>query len=152
MLCETFMSRWRARALELFPDMRSEIHSSESVGRFWIELTARFKDQYRSETGDEPKEPPTVIRNTCLYAVWCERSESPDTREAAGIEFYEYLPSFALQCPRPSYQRLIRDLVANLGIEEVEKMGVSLEPAESRRFLADARQANEDRRRRSRKR
>jgi hypothetical protein len=146
------MSKWRAKALDLFPDMRAEIQSAESVGGFWITLMSRFHGHYRSEIHDEPRQSPTLIRATCLYAVWCDRSESPGTQEAARIEFYEYLPSFALQCTRLNCQRLVGDLVANLGTEEIARMGVSLGPVDLDRFLAEVRRADGDRRRRSQKR
>jgi len=138
------MSTWRARALEMFPDMRSQIQSAESVGYFWVDLIWRLKANYAQ---DEPKEPPSVVRAICLYAVWCAGSESQATREAACIEFYEYLPKFALECPATGYKRLIRDVLANFGLAEIEQMGVSLDAADLKRFLADARQAEEERRR-----
>lgn len=145
------MSEWRAKALELFPDMRSEIQSAESVGGFWIELISRFEGRYSSATHDEPKERAALIRSTCLYAIWCDRSESLNTQEAARIEFYEYLPSFALGCTDVNYARLVRDLVVNMGIGEFGKMGASLKPVEREKFLADARGSDDERRRLSRK-
>jgi len=132
--------------------MRAEIESTESVGSLWIELISRFHGHYSSEIEDAPTNSPALVRATCLYAIWCDRSESSTTQEAARIEFYEDLPTFALQCTRLNRQRLIRDLVANLGTEEIAKMGVSLGAADLERFQAEARSADGDRRRRSQKR
>ena len=74
------------------------------------------------------------------------------TREAAWTEFYEYLPGFAFQCPEPVYRKIIADLVSNIGMAEVEKMGCSLNQADRNKFLTDAQQAEDDRKRASQKR
>jgi hypothetical protein len=146
------MSQWRAKALELFPGMRSEVESAESVGYLWIELISHFHGYYRTELSFVPKESATLTRPICLFATWCTRSESVDTQQAAWIEFYGHLPGFAMRCADPVYKRIIRDLVANIGIAEVEKMGAFLKPEDLKGFLADARQADDERRRRSGKR
>ena len=86
-----------------------------------------------------------------MYAIWCDRSESQSTQEAAWIEFYEYFPEFALKCPEPVYRKIIADLVSNIGMAEVEKMGCSLDQTDHNKFLADARQADDDRKRKSQK-
>jgi hypothetical protein len=39
---EAMMSKWRARALDLFPEMRAQIQSAESVGALWIDLISRL--------------------------------------------------------------------------------------------------------------
>jgi hypothetical protein len=62
------------------------------------------------------------------------------------------VPPFALRCTDFNRKRLIRDLVENLGIAEIGRMGVSLEPAELKRFLEDVRCEDDRRRRRSQKR
>ena len=92
------------------------------------------------------------VRAICLYATWCTASDSPETQQAAAIEFYFYLPRFALQCPDSVYKRFIQELIANLPLMEITKMGGGLQPSDLKRFLADVRQAEDERRRRSRKR
>ena len=87
------MSMWRAKALDLFPYLRSDIESAEEVGALWIDLMARFQDHYNSERSSEP---PEFVRAVCLYAVWCAGSSSLTTKEAAWIELYEYLPKTRL--------------------------------------------------------
>jgi hypothetical protein len=146
------MSKWRARALDVFPEMRAEIESAESVGRLWIELISRLHGHYSSAQHATPRESPDLFRAICLYAIWCVGSDSLETQQAAGIEFYFYLPRFALQSPDSVYRRFIRELVTNMPMAEIEKMGGSLKPSDLKRFLADVRQADEERQRRSRKR
>src|SRR5258707_12639995 len=109
------MSMWRAKALECFPYLRSDIESAESIGALWIDLMARFKSHYRNEPGDQVGESPEFIRAVCLYAIWCAGSRSPGTIEAAWIEFYEYLPKNALQRPASTCKSIVRDMVANIG-------------------------------------
>jgi hypothetical protein len=143
------MSVWRAKALECFPYLRSEIESVDSVGALWIDLIARFQSHYSSEsTGELPE----FIRAICLYANWCSASKSLGTKEAAWIEFYEYLPKAVLRGPADRCRGIVRDLVANLGLREVEKMGCSLKPSDLQIFLGAAREAEDERRRKSQKR
>ena len=144
------MSKWRAKALELFPDMRTEVESADSVGALGIELIMRLLCHYNADaaTGDRPN----LFRAICLYATWCKGSDSPKTQEVAAIEFYFGLPRFALLCPDSVYKRFIQDLTANLPLKEIEEMGSSLQPGDLKKFLADVRQAEDERRRRSQKR
>ena len=93
-----------------------------------------------------------LVRAVCMYAIWCTRSESQRTREAGLIEFYQYFPKFALQCPDPVYLEILNDLISNIGIKEVEKMGATLAQADLNRFLMDAQSVDDDRKRRSKKR
>jgi hypothetical protein len=146
------MSKWRAKALECFPAMRTEIEATESIANLWVELIARLHGHYRSGIQENPNEPTEYVRAVCMYAIWCSKSESPRTQDAAFIEFYEYFPRFALQCPEPTYWKIVSDLLSNLGMAEVEKMGAILKDADRERFLADARRSDHDRTRKSRKR
>ncbi len=147
------MSKWRERALDVFPEMRAEIESAESVGRLWIELISLLHDHYKSaQEAAAPRESARLFRAICLYAIWCAGSDSLETQQAAGIEFYFYLPRFALQWPDSIYSRFMRELVASMPMAEIEKMGGSLKPSDLKRFLADVRQADDKRQRRSRKR
>jgi hypothetical protein len=137
--------------LECFPHMRSDIQFAESIGAFWIDLIANFQRLYGHEPHDELGEAPEFVRALCLYATWCAGSRSLSTRQAAWIEFYEYLPAFALRCPEIIYRRIVRDLVTNIGIGEVEKMGCSLKLSDLNRFLSCARESEDERKRRSQK-
>src|SRR5271163_3015215 len=126
--------------------MRSEIQSSASVGYLCVELASRFGDYYRAPRLEGRSGTPKLIRAICLYAVWCTRSASVETQQAAGIEFYGGIPRAALQCTAVVYKRIVNDLVAILGIAEIERSVGNSE------FLADAREAELVRLRRSRKR
>jgi hypothetical protein len=145
------MSKWRAKALEYFPALRMEIQAADSVGGLWVDLIAHLHSYYRSGPEEKTKESPELIRAVSMYAIWCDKSESQCTQEAAWIEFYDYFPKFALQCPELVYREIIADLVLNIGMAEIEKMGCSLDQATHNRFLADARQADDDRRRKPQK-
>ena len=140
------MSKWRARALELFPDMRTEIQSSASVGRLWIELGLRLEGVYSADDSVATQDSPNLLRAICLYATWCKGSDSPKTREVAAIEFYLGLPQFALRSRDSVYKRFIQDLITHLPLKQIEEMGSSLQLGEMKRFLADVRQAKDERR------
>jgi hypothetical protein len=90
---------WRTKALELFPDMRSEIQAVESISTLWIKLHVRFQQYYESVEQDDST---ALIRNICMYAIWCDKSDAPDVQNPAWIEFYETLPIWALQSESPS--------------------------------------------------
>jgi hypothetical protein len=150
------LSRWRAKALELFPEMRSEIQTAETVGAVWVTLAFRFQGSYDAEQSTDEMERRKLIRNICLYAVWCTRSKSFDAQQAAWISFYEGLPKFAIRCEPSIYKKIVRELIENLGIEEIERSAGTITAymtsAESKKFLADVRQAEQERQKRSRKR
>ena len=67
------------------------------------------------------------------------------------IEFYEYFPKFALQCPDSVYRKILDDLVSHIGIKEVRKMGAVLAQADLNLFLTDAQRVDDDRKRKSKK-
>jgi hypothetical protein len=133
---------WRTRALELMPGMGPEIETAESVGRLWIELVSRLHGL----------ESPELFRAVCLYAIWCTGSDSWEAQQAAGVEFYFHLPGHARQWGDAAYRRFVKGLIANLPRAEIEKMGGGLSPEERKRFFADIQEAEEEQRRRSRKR
>jgi hypothetical protein len=147
------MSTWRAKALELFPDMRSAIQSAETVGALWVQLMARFARHYRQIAQAETGESPELMRAICLYAVWCTRSKSFAIREPAYIGFFQHMQS-VLRIKPQMRKQIISDLVANLGLAELEKqsgeIGYSMKPDEVQRFFADAREAENERQRRMR--
>ena len=125
------MSAWRAKALELFPEIRSVVESAPSIADLWVELAVRFQRHY-TEAPEEGTAP--TIRATCLYAVWCTGSTSRAVNEAASIEFYEYLPEFALALPEGGCKQVVRDIVTNIGTGELKKMGCTLNRMDLRRF------------------
>jgi hypothetical protein len=150
------MSAWRTKALELFPEMRSEVESAQSAGVLWIELISRFREFYNPVSETQRSEPPNLIRNICMFAIWCTRVNAADVQQGAWIEFYEGVPQFAFQSRPSVYKRIIRDLVSSLGISEVEKstgtMLAHLTAEQQKKFMADLEQAEYERQRRSSKR
>jgi hypothetical protein len=135
--------------------MRPEIHSANSLGEFWIELSARFRSYYAVHDERKSAESSSIIRASCLYAIWCARSESIEVRQPALIEFYQRLPRFAVHCNPSNYKRIVDDLVSHLGIAELEKesgeIGFCLKADQKKKFMADLRQAEAERQMRSRK-
>jgi hypothetical protein len=102
---EAPLSTWRARAISLFPELHPQLESADSISALWIELRFRLEHHYR----DNPTESPSLFRSICLYAIWCVASPSQAVQDAAAIEFYCYLPQFALR-NRAVYERFTRDL------------------------------------------
>lgn len=149
------MSEWRAKALELFPNLTSEIQSSTNPASLWIELVCRFQRLYEPEINSAARTSRDFIRAICLYAVWCARSTSPEAQQAAWISFYEDVPYLAMRRKSLTYNRIVKDLVENMGIEEIERsasaIGGRLSPSQLRKFLADARQTEFERSKRSQK-
>jgi hypothetical protein len=88
------MARWRAKALERFPELRDVIASSDTVMAFWIELHLAFNDAYRKEPPDE-----SLIARVYSFADWCDLApRNPDAGRdpmtAVSVVFYEGIPRF----------------------------------------------------------
>ena len=145
------MSAWRARALELFPDMRATIQGADSAGMLWIELCFRFEDHYKNP--DISQESPDLIHNLYLYAVWCTRSSSDEVSNAATIGFYEHVARFAFSCEASKYQLVIHDLVANIGLPEILRLPFAypIERHQYETFLTNCVEVDRDLRQRRKK-
>jgi hypothetical protein len=145
------MSQWRARAVELLPDLRAEIQRAGSPSELWCELWSRFRQCYEEQNGSAE-----MIRSIYLYAIWCTRASSFKVREAAWIGFYEDVGAYAFQCNKSVYPRVVEDLVVNLGIPEIETLknclGHLIKPEQVYKLIADAREVDHRLRRRSQKR
>ena len=61
-----------------------------------------------------------------------------------------------MQCEPIVYRAILKDLIASMGIEEIEKaagtIGAYMKPGQIEKFLADAKLANQERQRISRSR
>jgi hypothetical protein len=151
------MSKWRAKALEFFPEMRPEIQAADSVGALWVELAAQFPTIYNNDSlvGPKQSEAPALFRAIARYALWCTRSKSQTIAEPAWIEFYEGLPRFALQCKEPVRKKIVEDVIVTIGLAEVEKAAEAIRgyvgSEQTEKFLAKARLCQQVRQRRSRK-
>ena len=141
------VNKWRERALELFPSLRSEVQAAESVGMLWCELCSRF-DAHYEHLDSENTESSALISAIYLYAIWCTSSKSVDTFNAAAIGFYEHVPWHALRCNSPKYQLIVEDIVKNIGMPEIKRMagvfGYLLKPDQFTKFLADCGKADRD--------
>jgi hypothetical protein len=85
------MARWRAKAIELLPEMRNEIQAAETPMGLWIEVCAEFALAYK----DEPRND-DFIRHVYSYANWCRqqpRSDeaSRDLFTCVVVCFYEHV-------------------------------------------------------------
>jgi hypothetical protein len=80
--------RWRAVALQLFPEFRSEIKQAESAHGVFFELFPAIRDAYWSNPIDEDR-----IERIYEYAFWCiAPDQHPDEQGAALASFFEHLP------------------------------------------------------------
>lgn len=145
------MSNWRKRALELFPDMKTDIEKADSVGMLWVELESRFHSYYAKLSKGYAQGSPQLIRAIYAYAIWCSRAKSDDTSNAATISFYYDVPVNALNTFRsdPStYEQIVKDLVSNLGLAEIKRLrwafAALIEPHQLEEFMADCGRAARD--------
>ena len=97
------MSTWRRKAIELFPDLRSEIQErSTTIYALFFALLPRLRDAHRD--GDEAE-----LDKLYGYAAWCARQNATDLWNAAGVCFYEHLPD-ARQTKAAMGQRIPPDV------------------------------------------
>jgi hypothetical protein len=119
------MSKWRAKALELFPNIRSTIQSSATPGELWIELSARLQAHYGEEPISAAESSSDFAGNVYLYALRCHRAADWHAQEAAGIEFFESIVPFAIRSGKSVYDRIVRDLVNYLGVPTIKNSAAS---------------------------
>ncbi|HET8579529.1 MAG TPA: hypothetical protein VFL31_00890 [Nitrospiraceae bacterium] len=78
--------RWRALALEMFPDLRKEIKGVQSAHDVFFALLPALDQAYRTVPVDEDR-----IKRIYTYASWCLAPEQHrDEDEAALASFYEH--------------------------------------------------------------
>jgi hypothetical protein len=146
------MSKWRARAIQLFPELQPEIQRSATIGELWIELSAKLHSHYTTSSESTAESCVTFARNVHLYALWCHGAADWRTKEAAGIEFFESIVRFAIRSGKLVYQRIVDDLVDYIGVPTIKNNAVSfgygLSPGQLENFL---RQVDEAARRRARR-
>jgi len=92
------MSAWRRKALQVIPELRVIIESSNNVTYLWCELESVFSDCFEKENNE-------LLHKILKYAEWCVSEESGDssgeTAQAVYCGFLEtitynrkYYPSF----------------------------------------------------------
>lgn len=148
------MSRWREKAIELFPDMRNEIQAVQSVGDLWDELSSRF-NLYYSYFDHKLVRSSEFIPAIYLYADWCTRAESLAVREAAIIGFYESIGLVIFRVNEAVRKKIIQDLLKHVGLEKIRSLrnafGQLLDSDQREKFLSDCEQVDRDLRRRWKK-
>jgi hypothetical protein len=79
------MSAWRRKALELFPDLRSEIDDPEAtIYSLFFELLPRCREAHDSRDVAE-------LKRIYGFADRCASQKEKDLWNAAGVAFYEHL-------------------------------------------------------------
>jgi hypothetical protein len=86
------LESWRAKAIELFPDLRDLIEEEPSALSLWIELYLVLARIYDQDPIDEHR-----IRKIYDYASWCfaqPETGSRDTDASSGVavSFVESIP------------------------------------------------------------
>jgi hypothetical protein len=79
------MSTWRRRAMEVFPDLRSEIEAADAtIYSVFFELLPRCRNAHARDDTCE-------LEKIYGFADWCARQKAKDLWNAAGVAFYEHL-------------------------------------------------------------
>lgn len=86
------MEDWRAKALELFPDLRDLIQKQPNAMSLWIELTITIGTAYAEDPVNEER-----VGRIYDYAVWCLKQPRTDSAEtdlstAVAVCFIEHIP------------------------------------------------------------
>jgi hypothetical protein len=121
------MPEWRERAIELFPELRTEIADEDeifSTYALWFELLPLVRDAHRTGSDD-------LLRRIYGYAAWMYEQGS-DLANSVTVSFYEHLFDEGWMRPlvvhwlNPRIVSQIRPLWANRLTErempEVEKL------------------------------
>jgi hypothetical protein len=79
------MSAWRRKALELFPDLRSDIEAPDAtIYSVFFELLPRCREAHDQANTAE-------LQKIYGFAEWCASQKTKDLWNAAGVAFYEHL-------------------------------------------------------------
>lgn len=87
------MAKWRAKAIELFPELRRQIAESPEIMYFWCnELRIPFEAAYDAVPRDE-----SLIARVYAFADWCRRAPRDrdvgrDPFTAVMVAFVEHIP------------------------------------------------------------
>jgi hypothetical protein len=148
------MSKWRAKALELFPEIRIAIQTSATPGELWIELEAQLHTHYSEEPVPLTEGSSDFPNKVYLYALWCHNAADWHAKEVAGM-FFESIIPFAIRSGKSIYATVVEDLVACIGVPTIKNnaasFGYSLSPGQLEHFLNEVDQIAKRRARRSAK-
>src|SRR5438552_15545583 len=82
---EDVLAVWRRKALELFPELRSEFQRPESsIYTVFFELLPMVRQAHDGNDVD-------LLRRIYGFAEWCLEQTAKDLWNAAGVAFYEHL-------------------------------------------------------------
>jgi hypothetical protein len=147
------MSKWRAKALELFPDLRPAIQTVATPGELWYKLSLRLQTHYSSVS--PPETSLDFVRKVHMYALWCHSAADWHTRADAEMGFFEEIVPFAIRSGKSVYNRIVEDLVAYIGVPTIKNnaasFGYGLSPEKLDQFLKAVDEAAKRRARRSAK-
>ena len=81
------MSTWRRRAIELFPDLRTDLRRSRTGYTIYSLLSdLRYRAEQAHAAGDSLR-----LQRIYGFVEWCSRQPAEDLWNAAGVCFYEHL-------------------------------------------------------------
>jgi hypothetical protein len=79
------MSAWRRKAIEFFPDLRSELEDPETtIYSVFFELLPRCREAH--DRGDTAE-----LERIYGFADWCASQKERELWNAVGVAFYEHL-------------------------------------------------------------
>jgi|SRR5215211_4525100 len=79
------MAAWRRRALELFPELKDDLHSRD-YSTYQLFAAVRHMVWQAHDAGDDAR-----LRAIYGFAAWCSEQRSDVLWNAAGVSFYEHL-------------------------------------------------------------
>ncbi len=79
------MATWRRRALELFPELQSELNRPDyTINLLFVDLLSAAGSAHRAHDDDR-------LENIYGFAEWCARQPSKALWNPAGVAFYEHV-------------------------------------------------------------
>jgi hypothetical protein len=87
------MQEWKSKALEVLPEIKTEILNSDNPGQLWIEIVDYFDEAYK-----EPRNE-SFIKRVYEYQNWCleQKQDEPSTEDdlmsCVATVFWEHLPT-----------------------------------------------------------
>jgi hypothetical protein len=79
------MSSWRRRAIETFPELRSELEQPDTtIYQVFFKLLARVRDAHKRQDNGE-------LERIYGFAAWCFDQKAKELWNAAAVAFYEHL-------------------------------------------------------------
>jgi len=86
------MNTWQQKALEILPELQSEILESENPMQFWLEIIFLFDEAYEEPRNED------LIRRIYDYEEWCLTQDEGETAAnhlptCVVIVFWEHIPT-----------------------------------------------------------